>query len=64
VIKYSLAGLGHCLSGDQIEKSMREKETAKAFLLVQASTFAIRHPCGECMLVFRKVSVTIIFPSV
>jgi len=36
VIKYSLAALGHFLPGDHIEKSMREKETAKAFLLVQA----------------------------
>jgi len=36
VIKYALAALGYFLSGDQLEKSMREKETAKAFLLVQA----------------------------
>jgi len=36
VIKYSLAALGHFLSGDQVEKGMHEKETAKAFLLVQA----------------------------
>jgi len=36
VIKYSLAALGHFLSVDQVEKGMREKETAKAFLLVQA----------------------------
>jgi len=35
VIKYSLATLGQFLSGDHIEKSMREKEIAKAFLLMQ-----------------------------
>jgi len=35
--------LGHFLSGDQVEKSMREKETAKAFLLAHAPlSFATR----------------------
>jgi len=62
VIKYSLAALGHFLSGDQLEKSMREKETAKAFLLAHAPLlFATR---AACVLVFRQVSVTIAFPSV
>jgi CRISPR/Cas system endoribonuclease Cas6 (RAMP superfamily) len=38
VIKYSLAALGHFLSSDHIEKSMREKETTKAF-------FWCKHRC-------------------
>jgi len=63
VIKYSLAALGHFLSGVQVEKSMREKETAKAFLLTHAPlSFATR--AGECMLVFRDAFVTITFPTV
>jgi hypothetical protein len=48
VIKYSIAALGHFISGDHIEKSMREKETAKAFLLAHAPLLFATRAANVC----------------